>query len=315
MTRILILHYSQTGQLTRAVRAMMAPLADRADVELVWQELVPREPYPFPWGFFTFLDVFPESVYLDPPALQPVAFGADSRFDLVILAYQPWFLSPSLPITGFLKSTAAQVLKDTPVITLIGCRNMWFSAQQKLQGLLKDVGARLIDNVVLVDQGSPWVTFITTPRWLLTGKKDGFWRIFPPAGISDAAIQGAARFGRALADSLYLLQSNPGASLLRGLGAVTINPGYIAAEKIGHRSFLLWGRLLRAIGPPGHAGRRVVLLIYVVFLVSMILTVVPLGKLLRVLLRPWLRRRMDAETARLALPSGSSTERMAKYSR
>ena len=169
--------------------------------------------------------------------------------------------------------------------------------------------------MVLVDQGPPWATFITTPRWLLTGKKTGFWGIFPAAGISDAALQGAGRFGRALADSLYLLQSKPGASLLWGLGAVTVNPGYIAAEKIGHRSFLMWGRLLRAIGPPGHRGRRAVLLIYVVFLVSMILTVVPLGKLLRALLRPWLRRRMDAEVARLELPSGASTERMAKYSR
>ncbi len=315
MTRILILHYSQTGQLTRAVRSMLAPLDGRPDVELVWQELVPQEAYPFPWGFFSFLDVFPESVYLDPPPLRPVDFDPDRRFDLVILAYQVWFLSPSLPITAFLKSTAARVLKDTPVITLIGCRNLWISAQQKLQRLLNDLGARLIDNVVLVDQGPPWATFVTTPRWLLTGKKDGFWRIFPPAGISDADIQGAARFGWALADSLHLLQSKPGASLLGGMGAVTVNPGYIAAEKIGHRSFLLWGRLLRAIGPPGHAGRRVVLLIYVVFLVSMILTVVPMGMLLRALLRPWLRRRMDAETARLELPSGSSTERMAKYSR
>ncbi len=315
MTRILILYYSQTGQLTRAVRSMMAPLEGRPDVELVWQELVPQDPYPFPWGFFSFLDVFPESVYLDPPPLRPLALDAHSRFDLVILAYQVWFLSPSLPVTAFLKSPAAQVLKDTPVISLIGCRNMWIRAQQTLQALLRDAGARLIDNVVLVDQGSPWVTFITTPRWLLTGKKDGFWRIFPPAGISDAAIAGAARFGRALADSLYLLQSKPGASLLWGLGAVTVNPGYVAAEKIGHRSFVIWGRLLRAIGPPGHAGRRAVLLIYVVFLVSMILTVVPLGKLLRAVLHPWLRRRMDAGSARLALPSGASTERLAKYSR
>jgi hypothetical protein len=314
MTRILILYYSQTGQLTRAVRSMLAPLEGQPDVELVWQELVPQTAYPFPWGFFAFLDVFPESVYLDPPPLRPVDFDPDRRFDLVILAYQVWFLSPSLPITGFLKSPAARVLKDTPVISLIGCRNMWISAQQKLQLLLQDAGARLIDNIVLVDQGPPWATFVTTPRWLLSGKKTGFWRIFPAAGISDAAIAGAARFGRALADSLYLLQSKPGVSLLWGLGAVKVNSGYIAPEKIGHRSFLLWGRLLRAIGPPGYAGRRAVLLIYVVFLVSMILTVVPLGIVLRALLRPWLRRRMDAETARLELPSGSSTERMAEYS-
>jgi hypothetical protein len=313
MTRILILYYSQTGQLTRAVRSLMAPLAERPDVELVWQEVLPQQPYPFPWGFFSFLDAFPESVYLDPPAMRPVAFDPDSRFDLVVLAYQVWFLSPSLPITGFLKSPAARVLKDTPVISLIGCRNMWLSAHGKMQALLAACGARLIDNVVLVDQAPPWATFVTTPRWLLTGKKDGFWGIFPPAGISEGDIRGAERFGRALADSLHLLQSTAGTSLLSGLGAVKVNPGYIAGEKIAHRSFLLWGRLLRSIGGPGSIVRRAVLLVYVIFLVSMILTVVPLGILVRVLLRPLMTRHMDEEVARLERPSGSSAERMAKY--
>jgi hypothetical protein len=41
---------------------------------------------------------------------------------------------------------------------------------------------------------------------------------------------------------------------------------------------------------------------------------VPLGVLIRAALRPLMRRRMDAEVARLELPSGSSTERVMKYS-
>ncbi len=313
MTRILILYYSQTGQLTRAVRSMCAPLASRADIEIVWQPLEPERPFPFPWTFFTFLDVFPESVYLDPPPLRPVSFNPDDRFDLVVLAYQVWFLSPSLPMAGFLKSPAASVLKNKPVITLIACRNMWISAQEKIKTMLSSLGARLIDNVVLIDQGPPWATFVTTPRWLLTGKKAGFWGVFPPAGVSDGDIAGAARFGRALADSLHLLQSTPGRSLLQGLGAVKVNPGYIMGERIAHRSFLVWGKLLRKVGGPGHPGRRAILLIYVVFLVTMILTVAPLGIAVRALLRPLLRPKMDAEVTRLEAPSGSSIERRAQY--
>ncbi len=313
MTRILVLYYSQTGQLTRSVKSLMDPVERLPGVEVVWQEIEPKEPYPFPWGFFSFLDVFPESVYLDPPELRPVSFGPDSHFDLVVLAYQVWFLSPSPPIAGFLKSSAARVLKDTPVITLIACRNMWLTAQEKIKTLLASAGAKLIDNVVLIDQGPPWATFVTTPRWLLTGRKDGFWGIFPPAGVSEADIAGAARFGRALADSLHLLQSGPVPSLLGGLAAVRVNPGYITGERIAHRSFLLWGRLLRAIGKPGSRLRRMALLIYVTFLVAMILTIVPLGIVVRLALRPFLRRRMDAEVTRLELPSGSSTERMGRY--
>ena len=315
MTRILVLYYSQTGQLTRAARTMLAPLAARRDVEIVWQELKPLTPYPFPWSFFRFLDVFPECVYLDPAPIEAAGFGADVRFDLIVVCYQVWFLSPSPPIVAFLQSPAADVLKDRPVITLIACRNMWLSAQQKMQALLAARGARIIDNAVLVDQGPPWATFVTTPRWLLTGKQDGFWGVFPPAGVSADAIAGAARFGRALVDGLDKLRAGAGGSLLHGLRAVKVNPGYIAGEKIAQRSFRLWGRLLRALGPPGHPVRRAALLLYAVFLVTMILTVLPISMLVRALLRPLLRGRLDDEVARLELPSGSSNQRMARYAR
>ena len=311
MTRILVLYYSQTGQLTRAVQSMLAPLANRPDVEIVWQNLEPVEPFPFPWGFFRFFDTFPECVYLDPPPLKPLTFGPEAHFDLVVLAYQVWFLSPSLPITAFLKSPAASVLRDTPVITFIACRNMWLSAQEKVKKLLAGLGARHVDNVVLTDQGPPWATFITTPRWVLTGKKGGFWGIFPPAGVSATDIANAGRFGRALVNSLSLLKSTNG-PLLAGLGAAKVNPGLVAGEKIAHRSFMLWGRLLRAIGPQGNPLRRVVLVAYILFLVSMILTVLPVSMLVRALLRHVLRERLDAEVARLEGPSGSSTERLAR---
>lgn len=313
MTRILVLYYSQTGQLTRATQSMMAPLANRPDVEIVWQQLEPVPPFPFPWSFFRFFDTFPESVHMDPPPLKPLAFGPDARFDLVVLAYQVWFLSPSLPTTAFLKSPAARVLRDTPVITFIVCRNMWLSAQEKVKKLLAGLGARLIDNVVLTDQGPPWSTFVTTPLWLLTGRKDVLPGVFPPAGVSEADIVGASRFGRALADNLHLLKSKPG-PMLSGLGAVKVMRGYVSGEKVAHRSFLIWGRLLRAIGKPGNPVRRLVLVVYIAFLVTMILTVMPVSVVARALLRPFLRRQLDAEVARLEAPSGSSTERLAQYS-
>lgn len=309
-TRILVLHYSQSGQLTRAAKSFMAPLEARADVEVVWQDIQPRTPYPFPWGFFSFLDAFPESVYLDGPEIAPVRFDPDTRFDLVVLAYQVWFLSPSLPIAGFLKSPAARVLRDTPVVTLIACRNMWLSAHEKVQKQLAAQGARLIDNVVLIDQGPAWATFVTTPRWLLTGKKDAFW-FFPPAGVSAADIEGAGRFGRALGQALPRVKT--GASLLQGLGAVKVLPGYIAGERIAHRSFMIWGRLIRAVGKPGAIARRAVLLVYLVFLVGMILTVLPLSMFLRALARPFIRARLAREVERLEQPSGSSTARIDEF--
>jgi hypothetical protein len=313
MVRVLALHYSQSGQLTRAARSMLAPLEAHPDVEVVWQEVRPREPFPFPWPVLRFFDTFPECVHLDPPAIEPMDFDPDAHFDLVILAYQVWFLAPSLPITGFLMSDAARVLHDTPVITLIGCRNMWLSAQERMKELLLAAGALHIDNVVLVDSGPVWASFVTTPLWLFTGRKDATRGLLPPAGISDADVAAAARFGRALVAALPRIEAGARDPLLTGLGAVEVRAGYISGEKIAQRSFHIWGRGLRALGPPGAALRRALLLFYIAFLVAMILTVFPLGILFRTILRPFLRSRLELEVRRLEAPSGSSLERVPEF--
>jgi len=292
---------------------MLSPLDGSRDVEVVYENLRPRKPYPFPWPVLDFLDVFPESVYMDPPEMEPVGFDPDGRFDLVVLAYQVWFLSPSLPVTGFLKSTAARVLKDKPVITFIACRNMWLTAQEKMKEALRSLGATLIDNVVLIDRGPAWATFVTTPRWLWTGKRDGFWGVFPPAGVSQRDISRTARFGRAIADSLTQLESRPGRSLLWGLGAVRVNPRLIAGEKIAHRSFTIWGRMFRLMGKQGSRLRRCLLPLYLLFLACMIVTVLPVSIVVRAILLPFLRSRMEEAAKRLEEPSGSSTERMSLY--
>lgn len=319
MTRVLVIYYSQTGQLEKVARTMLAPLLPPAaanDVEIVWQCITPLEPFPFPWRFMSFLDAFPESALLIAPAIHDVAFDPDSHFDLVIIAYQVWFLSPSLPITAFMRSSAARVLKHKPVITVIGCRNMWLSAQEKMKTLLAQQHARLIDNVVLVDQGPAWATFVTTPRWVLTGRRNGFWGIFPPAGISEQDIAAAARFGRALRAALPQIKAGAAlltGPLLTGLKAVKVAPSLIAGEKIGNRSFTIWGRLLRAAGAPGTLGRRLLLLVYLVFLLTIILTVLPVSAGVRALLRAVFPARLDAEVSRLELPSGSSDHRMQQF--
>src|SRR5262245_6344207 len=105
MKRVLVVHFSQTGQLARIVRSLVSPLAGASgEIEVVEEIVRPRTAYPFPWPLLRFFDTMPESVQLDPPELEPVA--AQGNFDLVVLAYQVWFLSPSGPMTAFLKSEA-----------------------------------------------------------------------------------------------------------------------------------------------------------------------------------------------------------------
>ncbi len=291
---------------------MLAPLMPRSDVEVIWHQLLPQPAYPFPWPFFSFLDAFPESVYLDPPAVAAGNFDPEGEFDLIILAYQVWFLAPSLPMTGFLKSPGARVLRDKRVISVIACRNMWITAHCTLLRELDRLGARLSDNVVLTDNGPLWSTFITTPWWLLSGNQGPLFKVLPRAGVSERDIARAARFGSALADALPRIKAGDPGPFLTGLEAVRVNPLTMLGEHIGHRSFRIWGRLVRLAGRPGQFARKPILLIYAVFLVGAILLVLPVT-MTAAAIAARLSRRILQRAKALELPSGSSGERLPRY--
>jgi hypothetical protein len=311
--RVLVINYSQTGQLARVTERLLGPLHEDPGIALHVETLRPEPAYPFPWPFFRFFDAFPESAHLRGPALAPLSLRGDEDFDLVILPYQVWFLAPSLPITAFLKHPLARaLLRGKPVVTVIACRNMWLMAQEKLQGLLTAVGARLMDNVVLTDPGSTLATLVTTPVWMLSGRKRGFWGL-PDAGLDLAQIEGMRRFGLALREALARDEERGRGPLLAGLGAVCADPCLYVSEKAGTRSFYLWGRLLMAAGRPGAWQRKPLLALYVVFLLALIVTVVPLSLGLQALLRPLLKARLAKIKNYFEQPSGASTDRCHLY--
>ena len=311
--RLLVLSYSQTGQLTRVADRIIGPLSEEPGIEVHTEVLRPIKPYAFPWRFFRFLDAFPECAHMVPPPLEPLSLSGDEEFDLVILPYQVWFLAPSLPVVGFLKSPVARkLLAGKPVITVIACRNMWMLAQEKMKGLLAECGARLLDNVALVDPSPTMVSLFSTPLWLLTGRRD-LLPGAPPAGVDEASIDAARRFGLALRDALRDNRELGTSPLLAGLGAVQVDPHLLFSEKVATRSFFVWGKLLRAVGEPGQARRVPFLVLYVTFLLTMVLTVVPISLVLQAVLRPFLRSRLAQIKHHYEMPSGSGLERMPQY--
>ncbi|MGB9429032.1 MAG: dialkylresorcinol condensing enzyme [Gammaproteobacteria bacterium] len=304
--QVLVVHYaSPSGQLSNVIQNLIAPLVEAGHIELQQLVLRPRTPYPFPWPVLRFFDTFPEAIYLEAPALEPLGLGANRRFDLVILGYQVWFLSPSLPTTAFLKSPEARAwLKDTPVVTVISCRDMWLMAQERVKKLLTDCGARLVGNVVLVDEAGSIGSFLATPLWMLTGKQGPLLGgLIPRAGIKPEQIRDSRRFGARMAQVLD--QDQPlDTELLRGLGAVKVNTRLIATEKAARRSFLAWGALLRALGRQGAWARQPVVMIYIVFLIVLLITLLPISALLKTLAAPLLRKRIAAQQNYFSAPSG-----------
>lgn len=299
MKRILLVQFSQTGQLASMADAFAAPLA-QTGVEVERCVIAPQTPYPFPWPFWRFFNTFPETVHLKPAPIQPPVLQHE-HYDAVVIAYTVWFLSPAQPITAFLQSGAAEVLKDTPVITLIGCRNMWLMAQEVMKKLIAARGGRLIGNIVKIDGCSSAASFIATPMWMLTGRKK--LRGLPEAGVPQKEIADCSRFGAKLADVLGSGQPLD-ASLYRGMGAAPVNERLIFSEKAARRSFYLWGKLLMSAGRLSGVLRRVLLLFYVIFLVALILTVVPLSAVIKRLLRPLMQKKIAAQKAYYSQPSG-----------
>jgi hypothetical protein len=311
--KVLVVRYSQSGQLNELADSLLVPLRDDPGIALHVETLQLVKPFPFPWSFFRFLDAFPESHHLVPPELKPLSLTGDEDFDLIVLPYQVWFLAPSQPITAFLKHPVARkLLAGKPVVTLIACRNMWLMAHEKVKGLIAATGARLIDNVVYIDPGPTLATFFTTPKWVLSGSRKGFWGM-PDAGLNDEQIRGARRFGRALVEALCANREKSTQPLLAGLGAVTVEPRLFISEKAGSRSFHVWGKLVMAAGRPGAPQRVPLLALYVTFLIVMIVTVVPTSLVLQALLRPLMGGWLSRIKTQYEQPSGSSTERSHLY--
>jgi len=305
--KVLVIHYSQTGQLTRITDSIIAPLRQENDIQVDYLTIEPEQSYPFPWPFLRFFHIFPEAVKMTPQSLKPIdkaIMNSADDYDLIVLSYQVWFLSPSTPISSFLQSEQAKRLfNNKAVVTVIGCRGMWLSAQEKVKNLLKSLKATLVDNVALTDDCGAAFSFLATPMWMFTGKKKAYsW--LPTAGVSDSDINNASRFGLAIKERLLLDNDKIKQPMLKGLGAVKINEKLIASERVGSHSFRIWSKLLSTLGPQNSIRRSCGLLVYVLFLLTLIVTVVPITALIKKLIAPLTKKRIRIQKAYFAEPSG-----------
>src|SRR5687767_15076075 len=98
--KVLAIYYSQSGQLKEITDNFCAPLVDAgAEVEKIQVKL--KNEFPFPWTTKRFFSVMPDCVLGNPKELEPFHLKRPS-YDLIVLGYQPWFLSPSIPFNSFM---------------------------------------------------------------------------------------------------------------------------------------------------------------------------------------------------------------------
>ena len=181
----------------------------------------------------------------------------DKDYDLIILGYQIWYLTPSIPINSFLLSSAGQkLLKDKPVITVIGCRNMWIMAQEKMKRILLDLNAQLVGNIVLADRHLNHISVITISKWMFSGKKERVLGIFPKPGVSQKDIDEAVKFGPIISEHLMKNDLDHLQDALLAENAVVIKPFLVTTDKRANVIFSKWANLIRSKGEKNSPKRK-----------------------------------------------------------
>jgi len=285
--KILVIYYTQTGQIKKITDSILSVVKE-SGIEIEYAEICPVPAFPFPWGSDNFFQAFPETVKAIPCKIEPLK-NKSNDYDLIILAYQPWYLSISIPVHSFLQSAEAKKLfLNKPVITIIGCRNMWIMAQEKVKKLLADSKANLIGNIVLVDKASNLLSVISIVQWLLKGKKEKYLGIIPEAGVSEKDITNASHFGVPITQAI---QSDDFVNLqnkLNSLGAVKIKSDLLFFEKNGSRIFSIWANFILKKGNYGDAKRTIWLRFFKYYLLAALFVITPIISLIYLILSPFI---------------------------
>ncbi len=280
--KILVIHYSQSNQLTDIVASILAPFEADTHVQITHCAIAPDIQYPFPWpSAIDFCDVFAESFLQIPCAIAPLDVDPAVDYDLVIIAYPVWYLSPAIPVTAFFHSAQAQsIIAGRPVMTIIGCRNMWLTAQETVKHHIARLGGNLVGNMVLTDRAPNLVGVITIAHWMLTGKKGPFGAVFPAAGVSDQDIDAAARFGEIIRHAIAVNDLAGLQNKLNTTGATPVVAAYIVFEKRIAKVFNVWARFIRAKGPAGDPARRRRVKSFFIYLLAAIFLIAPLASMI-----------------------------------
>ena len=289
MKKVLVINYSNSGQLNEIVNKLTSGL----DAEIDRVNFFPKKKFPFPWTRKVFFDQMPESVLEVPQELDPIAFKHE-QYDLVILGHQPWYLSPSIPTTSlFHYQPFLDRIKNTPVVTVIGARNLWLSAQESVKRNLNKAGANLVANLPFVDKSNNALGVVSIVYWMLTGKKKRPFGIFPKPGVSENDIDSATRYTKLIQNALDQNDFVGLQDKCLSLNLIKVEAAFAFAEPKAKKVFELWAKTIIK-----KKNRRRWIKLFVYYLLFVIYVVVPIElTLYYLLIYPFTIKRINQKKA------------------
>jgi hypothetical protein len=288
--KVLAIYYTQSGQMAEIIASLTAPLVEAgATVETV--TIKPVDDYKFPWTGASFFSVMPHCVLGVPVPIEELKFK-EGKYDLIVVGYQPWFLSPSIPCNSLLHTESFRhLLKDTPVITISAARNMWLNAYVRVRNLLKEAGAKHVGNIALFDRHLNPVSFVTIFYWMLSGKKEKYLNLFPKPGVDATDIAECRRFGKTIISHLENGNWDTLQDELLQQNAVEIKYPLMFIEARAKPMFVIWAKIIsrRKNQAPLLAAFKYYLFIALFFGAPVLLT------LDAIFLRPFSSKRINAK--------------------
>jgi hypothetical protein len=241
--KVLVLYYSQTGQLGDILKSLVSPIVAAGHM-VEFKNVQPANAYQFPWTSKRFFDVMPDCVLEVPTVLQPIQLK-ETAYDLVLFGYQAWFLSPSIPSNAILQDEAIRaILKNTPVITVTGARNMWISALESIKKTFTNIGTKHVGNIVTIDRHVNLLSFFSIQYWMYTGKKESYKGILPKPGVSDEDIANCSIFGETIVPYLNGGNFEGMQQKLIDQKAVVVSYNLMTIESKAKRIFNAWANLI-----------------------------------------------------------------------
>jgi hypothetical protein len=274
MKKVLTIHYSQTGQLTEIIRNVTKDFSS-ADFEIEHVVCNPTPGFDFPWSKSNFFDAMPECVLNVGCEIEDFKVNHE-KYDLVIFGYQPWFLSPSIPSMGILKNKQFQeIIKNTPVITVIGGRNMWINSQKDVKAKLIEAEAVLVGNIPFVDKNMNLLSAVTIMHWMFGGKKNKKWNLFPLPGVSQKDIDGANLYTDAIQNYLTNDNNTPLQEMILAKNEIDVKWSIMFIEARAKKLFSFWANLIVRKGTTS-SKRKKWLLLYRFYLIFALFIVSPI---------------------------------------
>jgi hypothetical protein len=248
MKHILVINYTQSGQLTNILNRFNSPFENSNDFEVEHVEVSPKEPFPFPWTGDAFWGAMPGCVLEEGLELNEFSFKRE-KYDLIVFGYQVWFLSVSLPSMAVLQHPKFKdVINETPVVTVIGARNMWLSAHESVKQHITNAGGKFVANIPFIDRHNNLASVVTIFYWMLTGKKDRMWGIFPIPGVHPEDIEKANEPGKLTLQAIEKNEFNSLQKDIHELGHIHLASSVMFMELRAKMVFKIWAKLVRRKG-------------------------------------------------------------------